>query len=79
MAYRLHGGRRLSVRYGGEREGGGVDKEIEPKPYGYEEFRSILSDQVVIRFSVPFRAWKELEESKEWKDFQVLLERHQTE
>ncbi len=52
--------------------------EIEPKPYGYEEFRSILSDQVVIRFSVPSRGWRELEESKEWKDFQTLLEKYQT-
>lgn len=51
----------------------------EPPKLGYEELKSILSDWVVIRFSVPDHVWSELVESKEWKDFQALLEQHQTE
>lgn len=52
---------------------------IEPVKYGYEEFKSILSDSVLIRFSVPIHAWSKLEESKEWKAFQSLLEEYQRE
>lgn len=51
----------------------------EPLKLGYEEFTSILSDWVVIRFSVPCHAWNKLRESKEWKAFQVLMEKYQTE
>ncbi len=47
---------------------------IEP---GYDEIKSISSDQVVIRFSVPCHGWNELAISKEWKDFQALLEKYQ--
>ena len=50
-----------------------------PLELGYEEFTTILSDRVVIRFSVPSHVWNELRESKEWKDFQNLLEKYQTE
>lgn len=46
---------------------------------GYEEIKSILSDWVLIQFSVPDHVWNELQKSKEWKDFQALLEKHQTE
>lgn len=46
---------------------------------GFEEFRTILSDWVVVRFSVPCHAWNELVESKEWRDFQDLLEKYQKE
>ena len=51
----------------------------EPPKHGFDEFKSILSDWVVIRFAVPCHAWNELAESKEWKAFQALLEKHQTE
>lgn len=50
----------------------------EPIEPGYNEIKSILSDQVVIRFSVPCHGWNELAMSKEWKDFQDLLEKYQT-
>ena len=43
----------------------------------YVEIRSILSDQVEIRFSVPCHEWNELVVSKEWKAFQALLEKCQ--
>ncbi|MCI6812623.1 MAG: hypothetical protein MR922_09490 [Lachnospiraceae bacterium] len=46
---------------------------------GILEARSILSDLVVIQFSVPDRAWSELSASEEWKSFQILLEKHQKE
>lgn len=51
----------------------------EPPTLGFEEFRTILSDWVVVRFSVPCHAWNELVESKEWRDFQNLLEKYQKE
>ena len=51
----------------------------EPPKYGYDETKSILFGGVVIRFSVPDHVWNELRESKEWNDFQALLEKHQTE
>lgn len=41
---------------------------------GYTTTKSILSDSVVIQFSVPDHEWSKLIESKEWKDFQSLLE-----
>ena len=40
---------------------------------GVLEARSILSDLVVIQFSVSDRAWSELSASEEWKSFQILL------
>lgn len=49
------------------------------KQSGYGKIKSILSDWVVIQFSVPCHEWNELETSKEWKNFQDLLEKHQTE
>lgn len=51
----------------------------EPPKCGYDETKSILFDGVVIRFSAPIHAWNELKESKEWGDFQTLLEKRQTE
>ena len=51
----------------------------EPAKVGYEEFKSILSYQVEIRFSVPDREWNKLRESKEWTEFQALLEKTQKE
>ena len=47
--------------------------------FGYVTISSILSDQVVVEFSVPCHEWSKLEASKEWRDFQVLLERCQKE
>ena len=49
----------------------------EPPRQGYDESKSILSDWVTVRFSVSDHAWNELQESKEWKDFQALLEQYQ--
>lgn len=46
---------------------------------GYVSATTILSDLVLIQFSVPCPAWNELEESEEWKAFVALLERHQEE
>lgn len=66
-----------------KRKGENMAKNLLEIPYepigpGYDEIRSILSDQVVIRFSVPCHGWNELAMSKEWKDFQDLLEKYQT-
>ena len=46
---------------------------------GYEEFKSILSDWMLVQFFVPCHVWSELQESKEWKEFESLLERYQKE
>lgn len=51
----------------------------EPPRQGYDESKSVLSDWVTVRFSVPDHAWNELQESKAWKDFQSLLEKVQKE
>ena len=51
----------------------------EPPEQGFDEFRSILSDLVVIRFSVPCHEWNGIAESKEWRDFVNLLEKCQKE
>lgn len=50
-----------------------------PRKPGYEVIRSILYEWTIIRFVVPDHAWNELQESKEWKDFEALLEKVQTE
>lgn len=47
--------------------------------FGYVTTSSILSDLVIVQFSVPGHAWNELQESREWKDFQSLLEEVQKE
>lgn len=47
--------------------------------FGYVSTRSILSDRVIVQFSVPDHAWNELQESREWRDFQSLLEEVQKE
>lgn len=47
--------------------------------FGYVSTSSILSDRVIVQFSVPDHAWNELQESREWKDFQSLLEEVQKE
>lgn len=46
---------------------------------GYLEIKTIVSDRVEIRFSVPDHAWSELRASVEWKAFSILLERIQKE
>lgn len=51
--------------------------EAEAPVLGYGVFRHILSDSDLILFSVPGHGWNELEQSKEWKDFQILLEKFQ--
>lgn len=48
-----------------------------PAPTGYEEFWCIESPYTTIRFAVPSDAWKKLGTSKEWKDFEALLRKHQ--
>ena len=54
-----------------------IDYDI-PKE-GYIESTYILSDSVLIQFSVPCHVWNVLEQSKEWKCFQNLLEKYQKE
>lgn len=49
----------------------------DPAPTGYEEFWCIESPYMTIRFAVPSDAWKQLRTSKEWKDFEALLRKHQ--
>ena len=44
---------------------------------GYAAITNVLSDHTAIQFAVPSREWNELEKSKEWTDFQVLLEKTQ--
>lgn len=44
---------------------------------GYVTIRNILSDHTAILFAVPSHVWNELEKSKEWTDFQNLLEKYQ--
>ena len=51
----------------------------EPPKQGFDEFKSILSDWVVVRFAAPCHAWNEIAESKEWKDLVNLLEKYQKE
>lgn len=44
---------------------------------GYVTINYILSDHMTVLFAVPSHEWNELVESKEWKDFQALLEKTQ--
>ena len=44
---------------------------------GYVTIRNVLSDHTAILFAVPSHVWNELEKSKEWTDFQNLLEKYQ--
>ena len=44
---------------------------------GYVTINYILSDHTAVLFAVPSHEWNELVESKEWKDFQALLEKTQ--
>ena len=44
---------------------------------GYVEIKYVLSDHTAVLFAVPSHEWNKLVESKEWKDFQVLLEKTQ--
>lgn len=46
---------------------------------GYEEFTTLLSSYTEVRFSVPRHEWTRLRESKEWTDFQDILEEIQRE
>ena len=44
---------------------------------GYVTINYILSDHTAVLFAVPSHEWNELVESKEWRDFQALLEKTQ--
>ena len=44
---------------------------------GYVTIKSVLSDHTAVLFAVPSHEWNELVESKEWRDFQALLEKTQ--
>lgn len=53
---------------------------IYPAPeVGYVSSTSILSERVLVQFSVPDHEWSELEKSKRWKDFVKCLEECQRE
>ena len=44
---------------------------------GYVTIKSVLSDHTAVLFAVSSHEWNELVESKEWRDFQALLEKTQ--
>lgn len=44
---------------------------------GYEVFTDYVSGLSLVQFSVPYHEWRKLEESEEWKAFQVLFEKAQ--
>lgn len=44
---------------------------------GYVVVSNILSNYVAVQFAVPDHEWSELEQSKEWRAFQALLEKAQ--
>lgn len=46
---------------------------------GYVATTHILSAHTAIQFAVPSHEWSVLEKSREWKDFQALLEKIQEE
>ncbi len=54
-------------------------RDIATSRNGYVAYWNILSDYAEVRFLVPEQRWNELLESKEWKEFQTLLEACQKE
>ena len=44
---------------------------------GYEVFTDYVSGLSLVQFSVPYHEWRKIEESEEWKAFQVLFEKAQ--
>lgn len=44
---------------------------------GYVTIKYILSDYTAVLFAVPSHEWNELVKSREWRDFQALLEKTQ--